>query len=417
MSKSKIKTPDILTAGFPCQGMSVAGKGGGFSDDRSALFFEFIRIAKQLRPTWLLIENVPGFFTAPKGAKGRDFTIALAEMDELGYGLAWTSLDAQHFGLAQRRERVFIVGHLGSPCPPEILFDPQGGGGNSAPGGEEKPETAGEVAACLNSGGHRGGFRSEPGEHLIAKTLLGKPNDSHDESLETYVIGPLCSHSKQHGHAMTTQQAAESNQLICFDPTQITSKGNYSNPKEGAPSHPLAASAKPPMLTYSIKHDKEPKIKKNLSGTLQSANGGSSIMSVGAEMNIHEEATLFQQERNYQAFAVRRLTPRECERLQGFPDNWTAVKYGKKTMSDSARYRMLGLAVAVPVVQWILRRLKKAGACTIGEIFSGIGGFALAARREEMKVLWASEIDPQAQAIYAAHFPDVELVGDIRKIK
>ncbi len=113
------------------------------------------------------------------------------------------------------------------------------------------------------------------------------------------------------------------------------------------------------------------------------------------------------------SYGVRRLTPLECERLQGFPDGWTAVN-GR---SDSARYRMLGNAVPVPVVEWILRRIANAGAQTMADLFCGIGGFALAAERAGIGVMWASEVEKQAVAVYQAHFPAVEMLGDIREIK
>ena len=107
--------------------------------------------------------------------------------------------------------------------------------------------------------------------------------------------------------------------------------------------------------------------------------------------------------------APRRITPREAERLQGFPTDWTLIEGA----SDSARYRALGNAVAVPVVEWILRRIP---AETVGELFAGIGGCGLAALRAGRRVVWASEIDPFCRKVYATRFPDVELLGDVRKV-
>src|SRR3990167_7560775 len=179
---------DLITAGFPCQDVSVAGQRKGLAGERSGLFWEIIRVARGLRPGWLLLENVPGLFSSHRG---RDFGIVLTALDELGYGVAWTVLDAQYAGLAQRRERVFLVGRLGAPCPPEILFEPQGVSGNPAPRRETEAGITGDIAACLNSGGNDGGFRTEPREHLVAHPLLGKPNSSHDESLETIVAHAL----------------------------------------------------------------------------------------------------------------------------------------------------------------------------------------------------------------------------------
>ena len=126
---------DLWCGGFPCQGLSVAGKRGGLDDPRSGLWWQWLSLVEKCRPRWLLIENVPGFLSCSKGA---DFGLALASMDFLGYGISWRVLDAQYFGVPQRRRRVYIVGHLGNECPPEILFEPEGGEG----GFQEKKATA-----------------------------------------------------------------------------------------------------------------------------------------------------------------------------------------------------------------------------------------------------------------------------------
>jgi len=111
---------DLICGGFPCQDLSVAGKRAGLGGDRSGLFWEFIRIIKESSPPWILIENVPGWFSSNSG---EDFRIALEAMDECGYGVAWRVLNSQYFGIPQRRRRIFIVGSLGRPCPPEVLFE------------------------------------------------------------------------------------------------------------------------------------------------------------------------------------------------------------------------------------------------------------------------------------------------------
>ena len=114
---------DLICGGFPCQDVSVAGRRAGLAGERSGLWFEFHRIARELRPEWLLIENVPGLLSSHQGA---DFAVILQGLAELGYGVAWRVLDAQYFGLAQRRKRVFIVGHLGDGRAAEVLFEREG---------------------------------------------------------------------------------------------------------------------------------------------------------------------------------------------------------------------------------------------------------------------------------------------------
>ena len=101
---------DLLCGGFPCQDLSVAGKRAGLAGERSGLFFEFARIADELRPDWLLVENVVGLLSS---ANGKDFGIVLSTLAEIGYGLSWRVLNAQYFGVPQRRRRVFIVGRFG----------------------------------------------------------------------------------------------------------------------------------------------------------------------------------------------------------------------------------------------------------------------------------------------------------------
>jgi len=302
-------TVDLMTAGFPCQDVSVAGKRKGLNGERTGLFWEIIRLARRLRPRWLLLENVPGLLSSSTGARGRDFAVVLAALGQLGYGVAWTCLDAQWFGLAQRRKRVFVVGYLGAPCPAEILFEPESVQRRTPPCRETGEGTARETAACLRGSG--------VGTERVRDTR-GQDNVIPD---------------------------------IAWALQERDAKGPDSDTKEG---HLLPVS-----------------------------------------------------------YGVRRLTPLECERLQGFPDGWTAVN-GR---SDSARYRMLGNAVPVPVVEWILRRIANAGAQTMADLFCGIGGFALAAERAGIGVMWASEVEKQAVAVYQAHFPAVEMLGDIREIK
>jgi len=113
---------NLISAGFPCQDFSVAGKRQGLKGNRSGLFWEIIRVAEIVKPQWLLLENVPGLFSSEEG---RDFAAILEALGDLRYGISWRVLDSQHFGVSQRRRRIFIVGYLGGICPPEILFEPE----------------------------------------------------------------------------------------------------------------------------------------------------------------------------------------------------------------------------------------------------------------------------------------------------
>lgn len=138
---------DLVVGGSPCQSFSVAGKREGLKG-ASGLMFEYIRCVQELRPRWFLWENVPGALTSEDGGA---FGQLLSEMDELGYSLAWRVLDAQFFGVAQRRRRLFLVGHLGAESPAEVLFEPNCLSGNPQSSREKRKELArraGRSAAC-----------------------------------------------------------------------------------------------------------------------------------------------------------------------------------------------------------------------------------------------------------------------------
>src|SRR5580765_821874 len=148
---------DLICAGVPCQDVSIAGKRAGLAGERTGLFYEFARILRELRPTWFVFENVPGLLSSNQG---RDFAeILRVLMVECGYGVCWRVLDSQFFGVAQRRRRVFIVGHLGKPCPAEILFESESGQGNFAAG----QETGSGIAYALAAGS--GGSKFGSGRH------------------------------------------------------------------------------------------------------------------------------------------------------------------------------------------------------------------------------------------------------------
>ena len=137
---------DLLCGGFPCQDLSVAGRRAGLQAERSGLFFEFARLAGELRTDWLLIENVPGLLSSNKG---EDFETVLQTLSELGYALAWRVLDSRYFGVPQRRRRVYIIGHIRADCAAAVLFEPEGGTGDTQAGGKEGKGTAPAVARSI----------------------------------------------------------------------------------------------------------------------------------------------------------------------------------------------------------------------------------------------------------------------------
>ena len=326
---------DLICGGFPCQDLSVAGRRAGLAGERSGLFHEFMRLAAEFSPRWLLIENVPGLLSSDGG---RDMAIVTSTLAGLGYGWAYRILDSQYFGLAQRRRRVFIVCCLGEPArAAKVLFESDCLPGHSQPGRAPGADNPGGVAACLNSGGNNGGFRTEPGEHIVA--------------------GALSAHATRHGHAMTTQQAAEAGHLIAYPDPAYTLAGSRTGSGRDAQDTFIVALgsflANQGVNAGGIGWDE------NLSPTLNSAEGGNRTPAIA----FTERGRDGGRQLEWQAAGVRRLTQRECERLQGFPDDWTLyrIQNGERVeQSDSARYRQLGNAVSVPVAEWIARRIVEA---------------------------------------------------------
>ena len=428
---------DLLVGGTPCQSFSVAGLRKGLDDDRGNLSLEFIKLAQRERPRWVVWENVPGVLSSNGG---KDFGSFLGALGEIGYGFAYRVLDAQYFGVAQRRRRVFVVGYLGDwRRAAAVLFERESLRGNPAPSREKgkKPAptvTAGppfsrtgndrvecdayvsQIVGPLTRASNAGGtvtHQDISAQHLVTARMRGfgdydcdgtastvkardykdatdlvafalaentigrKPmnggnGDGFTEGGPMYTLNATGVHGvaafqqntrdevryiggdgkiagalaasagmKQTNYiqlaipinTMTVQgrpsddlnprmglgigepgdpcptiTSAHSHavaQPIPFDTTQITSPYNYSNPQSGDPCHPLATGAHPPSVATSM--------------------------------------------------AVRRLTPTECERLQGFPDGYTNIK---DKCPDGPRYKALGNSMAVPVMKWIGERIQ-----------------------------------------------------------
>lgn len=157
---------DLLVGGTPCQSFSIAGLRGGLADDRGNLALEFLRLAQRTRPKWLVWENVPGVLSSNGG---RDFGAILAGMVECGYGFAYRVLDAQYFGVAQRRRRVFVVGCLGDwRRAAAVLFERHSLQGHSAPRREKGQAVAGAIARCSFSGGAGGRPEGATGNHFVS---------------------------------------------------------------------------------------------------------------------------------------------------------------------------------------------------------------------------------------------------------
>lgn len=269
---------DLLCGGTPCQSFSVAGLRKGLDDPRGNLMLTFGAIAAKYRPKWLVWENVPGVLSSNKG---RDFGAFLGMLGQLGYGFAYRVLDAQFFGVPQRRRRVFVVGCLGNwRAAAAVLFERHGLSGNPAPSRQARKGLAPTLSARPQGGGGLGtDFGCDGGliTGTLTKSAIGGGSAGGGDGRDSFMIaGTLQASGKAAGSA--TQQDAEAGLLIAhglrgegfdasedgtgrgtplvpmpFDTTQITSPDNGSNPQPGDPFHPLAARAHAPAIAFDCK--------------------------------------------------------------------------------------------------------------------------------------------------------------------
>lgn len=297
---------DVITGGFPCQDISLAGKQAGLSGAKSKLWWEFARILDTSRPRWVIVENVAALLSSNNG---HDMGAILGALGEIGYGFAYRVLDAQFFGVPQRRRRVFIVGCLGDTRrASQVLLEPEGGCWDPPARGE-----AGPVAAALTRSGLGGGGPDDnlaQANHLIASTLTSGGASQLDDN----ALGQLVPQT--------------------FDWQVAGSERTWIHDAPGGPSRSLTRSK---TLAVAFHVTQDPITSTERFPTLPTGStGGSATLGISDQLG------------------VRKLMPIECERLQGFPDDWTDGH------ADTTRYRMLGNAVAVPVVEWIARRLMEA---------------------------------------------------------
>jgi DNA (cytosine-5)-methyltransferase 1 len=268
---------DLLVGGTPCQSFSVAGLRGGLADPRGNLALRFVQLVGVLRPSWVVWENVPGVLSSNGG---RDFGTFLGALAELGYGFAYRVLDAQWFGVAQRRRRVFVVAHARDwRCAAAVLFERESLCGNPPTRGKTWERFTGPIAGCSNGGGANGpGRTADAADSLVpvvppvANPLtarMGKGiNTTCDEGQTAIVAFKENMSTPDATVGLGTTLQAENHHAVAFDTTQITSKANYSNPKPGDPCHPLAAGQHAPAVAYGLSTTVTPKFAEELSPTI-----------------------------------------------------------------------------------------------------------------------------------------------------
>ena len=309
----------IITGGFPCQDLSVAGRRAGLAGERSGLFWEIHRLIDETKTKWFVLENVPGLLSSNDG---RDMGIVLGSLAELGYGLAYRVLDAQHFGVAQRRRRVFIVGRLGDDwrTPAKVLDLGEGRRGYHQKGITPGQSSATEIdASVATSYGQTGFSKYSEGVTTLTHSQHKRPEDN-------IVVEPYVKIVR------SGERDAEGNL-----PAEVWAE------RQTAPTLNLmdnTGESRATVIVFNPHKEDGARVQGDVINTL------TALMGTGGNNVPMLTATS----------AIRRLTPVECERLQGFPDGWTHVSSGKP-QADSSRYKQTGNAVAVPVVQWILGRI------------------------------------------------------------
>ena len=504
---------DCIIGGSPCQDLSVAGKRAGLDGERSGLFMEQIRITKEMRdrdvrngrtgefirPRFLVWENVPGAFSSNKG---QDFRIVLEEIAKVvdkdavipmppkdkwttsgaivgdGWSIAWRILDAQFWGVPQRRRRIALVADFGGGCAQEILFERKGLRGDSSESRTERQGAAEDAQGCIGvydrdgkAYGLEPGIASREGGHIyedVSGTLRANAGDNQMSVAYCYDArgngdgDVCCTLTGDHQNRVTDYTSVVCEPVKCYDigdrrkvadesvevsPTLLSKMGTGGNNVPcvvmdrsaynqgendkfniGIDENGVAFShiAKGPGAVCYIdtSHADDVVRTDDVVAPLQARDykGGKYVFCLQGNgidradtagcngkgwkegtcytLNTIDRPAVVYQKPHY---IVRRLTPLECERLQGFPDGWTDIgeyadsKGKKKQTSDSARYKALGNSIALPPWKWVIKRLCShyERDATLASLFDGIGGFPLLWEQINGKgsCLWASEID------------------------
>ena len=367
---------DALVGGTPCQSFSVAGLRGGLADDRGNLALEYLKLAQRTRPRWLVWENVPGVLSSNGG---RDFGSILGGLGELGYGWAYRVLDAQHFGVPQRRRRVFVVGHLGDwRRSAAVLFERHSLQGYPAPRRQTGQRIAGTVDASAggsdenDAADHKlvaASLNANSGRHQVEQSYVARCDTArhgmrYDNETETFVTHAL----RANGFDASEDGTGRGTPLVCADIRNgLEGVGVAHTLQSGGDKHSV-----PHLIAFSSKDhgadagELAPTLRAGAHSKSHANAGVPPAISIclGSDPIHNNELAMPQTARNgdpgvvQRGAAVRRLTPRECERLQGFPDDYTLIPYRGKPAADGPRYKALGNSMAVPVMAWIGQRIQ-----------------------------------------------------------
>ena len=360
---------DVLVGGTPCQSFSVAGLRGGLNDPRGGLMLQFLGIADRYRPRWIVWENVPGVLSS---SGGRDFGTFLGALGELGYGWAYRVLDAQWFGVAQRRRRVFVVGCLGDQrSAAQVLFERESVRRDIAPRREARERIAGTLSSRTTAGGGLGtDFELSGGLQEVVGSLdtqCGGGKLAHQSVANGHVIGTL---TARMFNALGARDVEEGALLPVVNPVVLMDQG-------GSVMGTLTDGTVGTLRRETHGHEPVVAFPANLSGTQSASTEGvacnlqaknPTAVAIAPAITASNDPSRSPQSSEvtqqvaavHQAsMQVRRLTPRECERLQGFPDDYTQVPHRGKLAADGPRYKALGNSMAVPCMAWIGARIQR----------------------------------------------------------
>lgn len=451
----KIEPVDCITFGSPCQGLSMAGKRLGFDDNRSVLFLDAARIIKEMRtatngmyPTFAVWENVPGAFSSNGGEDFRAVLEELARVEQPdvsiprpsdrggrwskagaiagnGWSLAWRQLDAQYWGVPQRRKRIALVADFRGQRAAEILFERTSLSGNpcesipawktfartpeaSVAGYDRMVESGNSITGDAESegtgrSGGKGTGRVLESDHRETSTRCTEP------AAYTLKIRSGCEGGGK-GALVQTELSATISTLqdqTLFQPVVYDARGNG----DGKIVPTITGDHENRITDYTANAIERKTFNEQSFSSYKESDKCSTLKAKAGNIGNGSECLIAEKAIRW---IVRRLTPVECERLQGFPDNytnignWTDSKGKKHKYADSPRYKALGNSIALPQWFWLVQKMRPylKENPTLGSLFDGLGGFPLVWQRAygEGTARWASEIEEFPMAVTKRRF-------------
>lgn len=468
LNGAEIEPVDVITGGSPCQDLSLAGKQAGLSGDRSGLFREQMRVVREMReatdgvyPRFMVWENVPGALSTNKGADFREVLNECVKVveeaapyvpmpekggwpkagvlyDEMGrWSIAWRIHDAQFWGVPQRRRRIALVCDFRGMRAPEVLFEREGVRGDTAPCG----------ASWQGASGNPGGGPAKADAGRIAFQLVGANDCEPNNQGGTCIVERRVYDARGNGNggvsptitgdrnSRITDYTSVVAEPVAFDKATLEQRKPVVTTDGKAPT--LIAKGPGGVVTYGMDYtatrteskfrpvvmqDRAPSIRAEGPGgacapTYCVGNGQAHVAThvtkeLAQTLNCMHEPMQIATPREAGRYVVRRLTPLECTRIQGYPDgwvdigDWTDTKGRARKDADTLKYKALGNSIALPFWKWLLARIyaeceAESFDPALGSLFDGIGGFPLS---WPGRTAWSSEIDGFPLAVLRARF-------------